>query len=155
MICRFSPPACLHIVLDHAYRGADGRYVTTRPHAYTCDGDGAPMMAIVVPRGFRTDFASFPRVLWWLFEREGPWARAALFHDYCYRRQHVGKFAADSLFRVMLEADGVGPWTQWLFWQALRLFGKRAWMRNRARLRASGGKLSLAKDLALLTAEGA
>jgi len=61
----------------------------------------------------------------------GRYSRAALFHDYAYRKQGIGRFHADSIFWTMLENDGVPRWQRFAFFVALRLFGSRAWEKNK------------------------
>ena len=40
---------------------------------------------VVVPKGFRTDLASSPRILWPILPPFGRWSAAAVLHDYLYR----------------------------------------------------------------------
>ena len=39
---------------------------------------------IVVPKGFITDFASSPKILWPILPPRGEYGKAAVIHDYCY-----------------------------------------------------------------------
>lgn len=151
MVSAFDPPRLVFVALDHAHRGPSGKYVTTRRHTYRA---AETKLEISVPAGFRTDFASLPRLLWSVLEREGPWARAALFHDWMYRTQTVSRSDADAIFSIILAADGVSAVFRAAFFVALRLFGRRAWDANARRLGAELRE-ALAADLALLTAEGA
>lgn len=86
---------------------------------------------VEVPRGFETDFASVPRVLWWLVPPCGPWAPAALVHDYLYRVEwaSVTRAEADAVFRVGMVEGGCGRATAWAMWLAVRLFGGWCWGR--------------------------
>ena len=45
---------------------------------------------IVVPRGFVTDLASIPRPFWSWLPPDGPWAKAAVIHDFLYYTQGSG-----------------------------------------------------------------
>ena len=86
---------------------------------------------IEVPRGFLTDFASIPRWLWSLVgEPSGPWAPAAVVHDYLYRRGVVPRAVADATFREAMGSLRCDPITCWLMWLALRIFGGRAYARG-------------------------
>lgn len=97
------------------------------PLAYESDRIGS----FVVPAGFKTDFASIPRVLWNLLPPVGRYDAAAVLHDYLYQRpsgapkvtrsiaDHVLLEAMDTL-RVILPARvaifaGVrlGGWLVW------------------------------------------
>lgn len=147
MRAEFKPKRTLHTALDHTYTGDRGRNVTTRAHYYR---DPVTQMTVTVPRGFRTDFASFPRVLWWLFDPQGPWARAALYHDWLYRTQALSREQADMIFRWIMLADGVPACYRAIFFTVLRLWGKVAWNRNAELLTASGGTIDLQPELDLL-----
>ncbi len=85
-------------------------------------------LELEIPAGFITDFASTPRLLWPLFPPTGPWMRAALVHDYCYREQvPFSRFLADALFREVMRLDGVPRWRRIVFYWAVRLFGWLWW----------------------------
>lgn len=58
---------------------------------------------ITVPQGFRTDFASIPRVLWNLLPPTGSYGLAAVVHDYLYRTYGLctRKQADDVLWEAM------------------------------------------------------
>src|SRR5688572_10892672 len=53
---------------------------------------------IRIPAGFVTDFASIPRALWWLYPPTGRWGRAAVIHDWLYRKQTRSRAEADAIF---------------------------------------------------------
>lgn len=90
---------------------------------------------VAVPRGFQSDGASVPRLLWSILPPFGPWTRAAVLHDYLTRRHAVGdpheaadsRAKCDRLFRECLRQDGVGKWTAWVMFAGVRtastLFG--------------------------------
>lgn len=101
--------------------------------------------AIRVPAGFVTDFASIPRMFWDWIPPTGPYAKAAVVHDYlyvvggkvcCYKGPYLlydprckkcktfTKEQADRIFRDAMEVLGVGNPKRWLMWQAVRKFGK-------------------------------
>lgn len=85
---------------------------------------------VTVPAGFRTDLASVPRWALWLVDPLGRHQRAAVFHDYAYASQFCTRFEADSIFRAILEADGVAPIRTYALYYAVRLFGGTAWSDN-------------------------
>jgi hypothetical protein len=130
----FYPPELLLVALQPKFRGPEGQYIVTEDHSVY---DSTTGLTLVVRRGTRTDFASFPRWLWWLLKKDGPWARAALFHDDLYRRQIMSRFKSDALFRGLLEDELCPVWAQKLFFLALRIHGQAAWDAN-AKKRASG-----------------
>ncbi len=85
----------------------------------------------VIPVGFRTDFASVPRVLVWLIPRYGAYTKAAILHDYVCRTGIVGPKDADGLFRRVLRESGVSTPQCWMMWAgvraASRLAGATGW----------------------------
>ena len=78
----------------------------------------------VVPAGFRTDFASVPRVVVWLFPRFGRYTMAAVLHDWLVTEGLAGGLVsardADGLFRRVLREEGVPPLRRWLMWTGVR-----------------------------------
>jgi hypothetical protein len=78
----------------------------------------------VVPAGFRTDFASVPRVVVWLIPRFGRYTMAAVLHDWLVTagiaRGAVSSRDADGLFRRVLREEGVPPLRRWLMWTGVR-----------------------------------
>lgn len=82
-----------------------------------------------IPRGFITDFASVPRVLWWLFPPMGRYGKAALVHDYLYYTKDVSRVEADRIFLHAMLMMGVARWKAHLMYIAVRLFGWTRWRR--------------------------
>jgi hypothetical protein len=78
----------------------------------------------VVPPGFRTDFASVPRVVVWLIPRFGRYTLAAVLHDWLVTDGIAGGAVssrdADGLFRRVLHELGVPPVRRWLMWCGVR-----------------------------------
>jgi Protein of unknown function (DUF1353) len=78
----------------------------------------------VVPAGFRTDFASVPRVAVWLFPRFGRYTLAAVLHDWLVTdgisAGAVSPRDADGLFRRVLREEDVPPVRRWLMWTGVR-----------------------------------
>lgn len=78
----------------------------------------------VVEKGFRTDFASVPKIFTWLIPRYGRYTKAAILHDWLCQRARKGlidRADADGIFlRSMRELD-VPFLRRWLMWGAVRL----------------------------------
>ena len=93
---------------------------------------------IITPAGFKTDFASIPRLFWWLFPPDGKYTPAAVVHDYPYKhgfiiikktngkliKTNINKQEADNLFNVALERLDVPNWKRRIFYQAVKWFGR-------------------------------
>jgi len=78
----------------------------------------------VVPAGFRTDFATVPRVVTWLVPRFGAYTLAAILHDWLctegIRSGAVSAREADGIFRRVMRESGVPVVRRWLMWTGVR-----------------------------------
>ncbi|MDP1675419.1 MAG: DUF1353 domain-containing protein [Bacteroidota bacterium] len=93
---------------------------------------------INVPIGFQTDFASVPRMLWWLLPKWGIYGNAAVIHDYCYWIQHpYTRKQADEILKEAMIVLQTPAWQIFLIYWAVYLFGKGAWKKN-SRLKKQG-----------------
>jgi hypothetical protein len=92
-----------------------------------CTLEAAPgqVVRLVVPAGFRTDYASVPRFFWRIFPPAGRHGRAAVLHDWLYVEGTCPRFFADAMFRVAMETLGVPLWQRFLMYAAVRAFGWR------------------------------
>ena len=98
---------------------ADGKKELRLPLIYEYDNG----KDFVVPLGFKTDYASIPRlpIVYLLFNGIAP--RAATLHDFLYSSPNVSRHTADSLFlRAMLE-EGTLKWKAEMAYWAVRVFG--------------------------------
>ena len=80
----------------------------------------------VVPEGYRTDFASVPRMFWWLIPRYGRYTEAAVLHDFLCdesKEKRFNRCDADGIFRRTLRELGVGYLRRRLMWAAVRWGG--------------------------------
>jgi hypothetical protein len=86
---------------------------------------------IVVPAGFKTDFASVPRGLWNFEPPLGDAGKAAVVHDFLYATRGLGgrfsRAQADAIFRQALADLGVPAWKRTLLWAAVRVGGAGGW----------------------------
>lgn len=79
---------------------------------------------ITVLAEFVTDFASIPKFLWNILPPTGKYGKAAVIHDYLYRTPGAAsKEIADAIFLEAMNALGVGFWTRYTMYLAVRLFG--------------------------------
>lgn len=113
------------LVKDRA-DGSAFEFETVSPFVFCWQGipDCQPARDIVVPVGFRTDFASIPRPLQGFLDAVNDVAPAALVHDFLYtcgmfeRREY-----ADRVFLDALRANGVGWIRARTLWAGVRLGG--------------------------------
>lgn len=78
---------------------------------------------ITVPQGFRTNFASVPRLpfAYWLFG--GVAKQAAVVHDYLYSTGAVSRAKADAVLREASKVSGVSWGKRQSMWLAVRFAG--------------------------------
>lgn len=76
-----------------------------------------------VPKGFITDMASVPRILWSIFPPFGKYLRASIFHDYLLLELEKKK-EAHIIFREIMIEDGVKEWKANLFYLAVLIYHK-------------------------------
>lgn len=117
----------------------DGHWVTTRAMEYHA-GEYPSDEIYTVPAGFKTDFASIPRVLWTAVGHPaGRYAQAAVFHDEWYRSGRITRRRADALFLEGMDVLCV-PWAvRRTLWAGVRIGGWVVWRSHRRR-QANGGK---------------
>ena len=83
---------------------------------------------IIVPAGFKTDFASVPRIFWSVISPIGKgYTSAAIVHDYLYSTHQVTKKEADNIFLWLMQRDGVSYLKRYAMYWSVRLFGGKAW----------------------------
>jgi hypothetical protein len=79
---------------------------------------------ITIPAGFRTDFASVPRIVGAYLMFGGKGKRAAVVHDWAYSGGlDVERDIADEVFREALQASGYSAFTVWMMYQGVRIGG--------------------------------
>ncbi len=111
---------------------SDGKtWVVLRDFGYDVGAEGSGDR-INVAIGFKTDFASIPRLFWIVLPKWGRYGNAAVVHDWLYWTQERSRREADDIFREGMGVLGVGTLTSWLIYTAVRRFGWLAWIRNRA-----------------------
>lgn len=80
-----------------------------------------------VPVGFKTDFASVPRIFWRLAPPGGLYAAAAVIHDWRYKHTIGDRLTADRIFLAAMRQAGVGWAQRSMIYRAVRMFGWRGW----------------------------
>ena len=81
---------------------------------------------IRVPKGFRTDYASVPRIFRSIINSYGKHGRAAVVHDWLYSSQckiDVTREEADKIFLEIMKECGVGSIKRNLMYRMVRIFG--------------------------------
>jgi hypothetical protein len=96
--------------------------------------------SFIVPVGMGTDFASVPRIFIWFLPQYGRYTKAAILHDYLWRRGVPGEELtlpeADAILRRAMRELGVPFLRRWIMWAAVRLGalkkpdGRTRWLRE-------------------------
>jgi len=85
---------------------------------------------IIIPKGYETDFATVPRLLWSLLPPLGKHNPAALVHDWLYDNREGTRSQADKIFlKLMLEYD-VHPLAAYAMYYGVRIGGRKWWHRT-------------------------
>lgn len=79
---------------------------------------------IVVPIGTITDLTSVPRAFWSVYPPNGPYAKAAILHDYLYQNAIGSKEWADNIFLEAMEVLKISKTTRTILYNAVKLFGR-------------------------------
>jgi hypothetical protein len=108
----------------------------------------------VVPAGFRTDFATVPRLVAWLVPRYGVYTMAAILHDWLctegIRSGVVTSREADGLFRRVMRESGVPVLRRWLMWCGVRWGALVSPLRRQGWLASAPGVLAVSMVFAPL-----
>lgn len=83
---------------------------------------------IVVPKGFETDFASIPRILWNIIAPLGKHTNASILHDYLYTEGYklgIDRKKADKIFFDAMLHSSVAQITANVMWFCVRLFARK------------------------------
>ncbi len=94
-------------------------------------GEVGSSRKVVVERGFVTDFASVPRVLWWVLPKWGIYGNAAVIHDWLYWDQQTTRKEADEILLEAMAVLHVSDLKKKAIYTAVRTFGGWAWKRNK------------------------
>lgn len=88
---------------------------------------------IRVPKGFVTDLASIPKIMWNIFPPFGEYTPAAVVHDFLYSSSNnlgLNRFLSDKIFLFIMKELGVGFFKRNLMYKAVRMFGTSSWQKK-------------------------
>lgn len=110
----FQNEACIIPLKGYNYR-------TCKPIKVKIDGK-----QFIIPKNFKTDLASIPRILWPIFAPQyAGFVSPAILHDYLYRcNNNITRQFADEVLYSALIIEGVSSFTASKFFLAVRLFGE-------------------------------
>ena len=82
---------------------------------------------VTIPNGFETDFASVPRIFWFILPPDGNYTQAAVLHDFLYQRNVFTRKKCDEVFLDAMTILEVPKWKRKVMYRALRMFGWTCW----------------------------
>lgn len=85
---------------------------------------------ITIAAGYKTDFASVPRLLWGIVSTVGKHNLATLIHDWIYDNRIGTRKAADLEMLYWLRKSGVSDVKAYMMYVAVRIGGKSWWDRE-------------------------
>lgn len=80
-----------------------------------------------IPKGFITDFASVPKILFSIFPPIGRYNKATIIHDYLYSKKVLPRKTADLYFLQAMQVLGVSKWRRYAMFYAVRFFGAKSY----------------------------
>lgn len=115
----------------------------TAPFEY-CVGSKDSNVKVIIPKGFITDFASVPKILWNLLPPTGSYGKAAVVHDYLYQHPWVTIYdvpaqptwfrtelkirkECDEILNEAMQVLNVGKWTRRMVYTGVRVGGWKPW----------------------------
>lgn len=116
--------------LEFDYQGDATRpYVLLEAfHYYTEIGEAEGLTRLIcIPAGYRTDFASIPRLFWSILPPHGRYGKAAVVHDWlCDEAPHsVDYRTAADIFDEAMQALNVSRWKRVTLAWAVKAFGPK------------------------------
>ena len=98
-------------------------YTVTEEFDYAFGSKDEPIAVFHIPSGFTTDFASIPFPFNRIFHPDGPWAKAAVVHDWlCDKQPDVSYVVKDSIFLEAMYVLGINHIVAWIFFTAVRTY---------------------------------
>lgn len=120
-----APPEKLVPFKDWDYYYTKGVRAKWKPNS------GQTYKEVFVPEGFVTDLTSIPQEAWSLgYRPEGPYAYAALIHDYLYWMRDRTREEADEIFLFAMEDSKVDKTLRTGIYKVVSGLGGRAWKNN-------------------------
>lgn len=128
----------------HMSRFKDRTYFLLKQIGWRPNPGGPKLPAVSVPKGFVTDFASIPRILWSILPPDGDYTYPSIIHDYLYWTQNTSRAIADEVFKSAMIDFKISSSEINSIYSGVRAGGQAAWNSNE-KLRKSGERRILKK----------
>ncbi|MCK5681545.1 DUF1353 domain-containing protein [bacterium] len=76
----------------------------------------------IVPRGFKTDLASIPKMLWNIYPPHGLYLSASILHDYLCENDWMNRKDGDNIFLEAMSHSNVSRVTRTIIYFAVRFY---------------------------------
>ena len=91
-----------------------------------------PSLEIIhVPIDFITNFASVPRIFWFIISPIDDHGKAAVVHDYLYTIGYAKRSVCDKIYLEALIVLNVAKWKRTIMYWGVKYFGWYNWMKCR------------------------
>lgn len=80
---------------------------------------------VIVPKGYETDFASIPRLMWSIFPPWGKYGKAAVVHDWMCEMKDRKSSEVHDIFLEAMGVLGVPWWKRRAMWLGVKCCGPR------------------------------
>lgn len=82
-------------------------------------------ITITIPKGFKTDGVSIPRIFWWFGKPfDSDTLISAIVHDNLYHT-HVPKLISDLIFLHLMKRYEVKWYKRWIYFIVVLMFGRK------------------------------
>lgn len=95
---------------------------------------------LIVPIGFKTDFASIPRIVWPIVSPFDEYAKAAVLHDWMYYKGMYSRKKSDEIFNEAMKVLDTPEWKRLLVYFFVRLCSWWTWKKHRKNDRNQKGE---------------
>ena len=85
------------------------------------------MWELTIPPGFKTDFASVPRIFSRAIPKMDDHMPAAVVHDFLYRQGTLTRKEADDLFLSLMKELGIPYWKRYSMYWGVRAGGRKSY----------------------------
>lgn len=123
----------------------DGKYWETTRDLEYCVGSADSSVKVIVPIGFKTDFASVPQLLWNVLPPTGKYTAATVLHDWLYQNPFtltmegdlivaetdLNRKQCDDIFYEAMVVLEVGWFTRRVIYWGVRAGGWKPWNKYR------------------------
>lgn len=103
------------------WRGKKHYWIVDRSFSYAV-GDENSEDVILVIKGTKTDFASVPQFLWWIFPPDGVYTQACVLHDKMCVHPDRSQRAIDLVFLEAMEVLGVVKWRRKAMYEGVKAY---------------------------------